>query len=71
MDNCRLLFGNGLDLRLDRNEYLSFVRISFGMLLSLSFYFSVLALYKRPVYLYSIIDVINEIQIRYFPIVVC
>ena len=71
MDNCRLLFGNGLDLRLDRNEYLSFVRISFGMLLSLSFYFSVLALYKRLVYLYSIIDVINEIQIRYFPIVVC
>ena len=71
MDNCRLLFGNGLDLRLDRNEFLSFVRISFGMLLSLSFYFSVLALYKRLVYLYSIIDVINEIQIRYFPIVVC
>ena len=71
MDNCRLLFGNGLDLRLDRDEYLSFVRISFGMLLSLSFYFSVLALYKRLVYLYSIIDVINEIQIRYFPIVVC
>ena len=36
-----------------------------------SLYFPVLALYKRSVYLYWRTDVINEIQIGYFPIVGC
>ena len=52
LDNCRPLFKQGLDLRLDRGQYLSLIRISFGMLLSLSLYFPVQALYKILIYLY-------------------
>ena len=53
LDNCKLLFGQGIDLRLDRDQYLSQLGLVFISCYLLFLYFlEALTLYKNLAYLY-------------------